>query len=737
MDPHRFDTLVRSLNRATTRRGTLTALLAGLVAPLLPGLDAAADRGKGRSKGQGSGKHKGNKRKGGSDRGADRDGGSRGKPVRGEGRGRRKGKGRSDDRRKQPAQPACREEGHPCEGNQECCDGLACRVSSPGQAERCVPCGGAEEICCDADRCDDGFVCDQGGFCVTCGGNEELCCADDSCDDGFVCDASGVCLPCGDDGARCCAGRDACGEGLVCDPQSERCTPCPQGQIACANRCIDACTASDACHLAGECDPDTGECTNPRAENGTRCGDGNACNDEVCADGRCVTQLKPNGTGCNADNDSCTVGDSCQNGVCTPGAGVDCRFLDGPCSRGVCQPDGTCAKEPRNNDELCLAGANLCTDVGACRNGSCVAGSAVVCTAADECHVAGVCDPETGRCSNPAAPDGTDCGTNGQCQNGRCVEPCLAVNAVCDPNNDTCCSGEGGTCGENAACSEAGEGRCCRPEGAFCERPCDCCEGVCAGGVCCQPFRQCNAPDDCCEGYECINNVCEAVCGTDRAFCGDGPGQFPCCDGFRCFDGECWPETCLALTEHCTSANQCCPEGILACETAYNTDGPICCHPYNQRCQDTDECCGIMVCGSESNCCLGRPFDPDRNTVGFAICRDREHECCPGLRCHPLSKFCCVDEGQPVPPPSPLGGGFIECCHFAEQDGVCTCHRKGETCAVPGGNPFLTTCCDGLWCVNNICNTPCNPFFPDPSLPCCIGCTHNENTGICDCPFRL
>ena len=37
------------------------------------------------------------------------------------------------------AQPGCRQEGHPCEGNQECCPGLVCRVTGPGNATRCAP----------------------------------------------------------------------------------------------------------------------------------------------------------------------------------------------------------------------------------------------------------------------------------------------------------------------------------------------------------------------------------------------------------------------------------------------------------------------------------------------------------------------------------------------------------------------------------------------------------------------
>jgi hypothetical protein len=35
------------------------------------------------------------------------------------------------------AQPGCRSDGHPCEGNQECCPGLACRVGGQGKGRQC------------------------------------------------------------------------------------------------------------------------------------------------------------------------------------------------------------------------------------------------------------------------------------------------------------------------------------------------------------------------------------------------------------------------------------------------------------------------------------------------------------------------------------------------------------------------------------------------------------------------
>ena len=63
----------------------------------------------------------------------------------------------------------------------------------------------------------------------------------------------------------------------------------------------------------------------------------------------------------------------------------------------------------------------------ACTSGVCVGSESVVCEASDECHVAGVCDPATGACSEPAAPDGTTCddgltcSAGDACEGGECV----------------------------------------------------------------------------------------------------------------------------------------------------------------------------------------------------------------------------------------------------------------------------------------------------------------------------
>lgn len=45
---------------------------------------------------------------------------------------------RRTSRRTKTAAKTCRDVGHPCEGNQTCCEGLRCTVTGPGAAKRCA-----------------------------------------------------------------------------------------------------------------------------------------------------------------------------------------------------------------------------------------------------------------------------------------------------------------------------------------------------------------------------------------------------------------------------------------------------------------------------------------------------------------------------------------------------------------------------------------------------------------------
>jgi hypothetical protein len=182
----------------------------------------------------------------------------------------------------------------------------------------------------------------------------------------------------------CDEGNDRCvaqplADGWACD-DGDACTradTCQVGMCVGANPVV--CTAVDQCHVAGTCDPATGACSNPEKANETACDDGNAC----------------------------TRADTCQAGVCVGANPVVCT-AQGQCHvAGTCDPaTGTCSNPLKANGTPCDDG-NACTRTDSCLAGVCVGADPVVCAPLDQCHVAGVCDPATGRCSNPEKPDET------------------------------------------------------------------------------------------------------------------------------------------------------------------------------------------------------------------------------------------------------------------------------------------------------------------------------------------
>ena len=270
----------------------------------------------------------------------------------------------------------------------------------------------------------------------------------------------------------CTALSDACNVGsCVSDGLTKRCVATPKTNgTACndGNACTQndgcqsgvctgtpvVCTASDQCHVAGTCNPSTGLCSNPTATDGTTCSDGNACtqtdtcqngvctggNPVVCtasdqchvagtcntSTGQCSNPTAPNGTTC-SDGNACTQTDTCQGGVCTGGNPVVCTASDQCHVAGTCNTSTGQCSNPTAPDGTTCSDGNACTRTDTCHNGVCTGSNPVVCTALDQCHVAGTCDTTTGACSNPNAPDGTSCTDHNACtlddtcQGGVCV----------------------------------------------------------------------------------------------------------------------------------------------------------------------------------------------------------------------------------------------------------------------------------------------------------------------------
>ncbi len=114
------------------------------------------------------------------------------------------------------------------------------------------------------------------------------------------------------------------------------------------------------------------------------------------------------------------VEEHCGDGNLDPGEQCD----DGNNQPGdCCSP--VCTIEPPGSS---CQGNNACDQTFTCdATGHCVGSNEITCLPLDQCHDAGVCDQQTGLCSNPNKPDGTvcddgdPCRTNDQCMGGVCV----------------------------------------------------------------------------------------------------------------------------------------------------------------------------------------------------------------------------------------------------------------------------------------------------------------------------
>jgi len=238
---------------------------------------------------------------------------------------------------------------------------------------------------------------------------------------------TGLSVDCPTDGLApsttvCRASADVCDVAETCSGSS---AACPTDGFALATKVCRASTG--VCDVAETCTGAGAACPpNSSAVDGTPCSDGNACTKgDQCTGGKC------GGTtySCN-DNLACTS-DSCDgNGGCThtPTAG-NC-FIAGACyvsgainpsnSCQVCTP-GTSQTAWSNNTGSCNDDA--CFTGKACSGGKCSGGTAVICTALDQCHLAGTCDSKTG-CSNSVGNLGNACddqATDRCCKAGLCI----------------------------------------------------------------------------------------------------------------------------------------------------------------------------------------------------------------------------------------------------------------------------------------------------------------------------
>ena len=383
------------------------------------------------------------------------------------------------------------------------CDLVACRVEVSDGALM-TPSNTASLNLPLGDDCEDGNPCTSHA-CLPAGGcaasdNTADCDDEDPCTDGDVC-SDGVCggspKDC-DDGNMCttddCAAGTGCTHGYdgaacdddnsctldVCDIGANSCSHIELSDGAACNADDDGCTVGDTC-FAGYC------IGGPPA---TCQGDPDPCKQQLCqsqsADAYvCATLFADEAVPCD-DSLQCTSGDHCDGqGTCIGGGPLDCSIGAGPCQAGVCLEGEGCTFVDKADGSGCDADGDGCTEGDACLDGLCLVGAPVDCGGDSGGCVAATCVDMGG---DAYACEETTVGSGVPCDDG----DFFTVATACD--GDGLCSG--------------GEPRDCTAEvGDTCNTAwCDSVAGACvkkkkSDGTLCDDEDTCTVVDTCVNGF--------------------------------------------------------------------------------------------------------------------------------------------------------------------------------------------------------------------------------------------
>jgi MYXO-CTERM domain-containing protein len=445
----------------------------------------------------------------------------------------------------------------------------------------------------------------------------------------------------------------------------------------------------DPCASAGECA--SGFCVDGVCCN-SACG-GGATNDcQACSlaagaatNGTCAAVT---GSSC-SDGNACTQTDTCQAGVCVGATPVVCSALDQCHVVGTCNPATGLCSNPNQVDGTNCNDGNACTQTDRCDGGSCVGGQPVTCTPLDQCHVAGTCDPMTGVCSNPNKADGSACSDGDACtQTDTCVAGgCSGANPkVCVPL-DQC--HVAGTCNPmNGVCSNPNkaDGSGCS-DGDACTQTDTCVAGSCSGAnpKVCVPLDACHDAGTC----NPVDGVCTNPSKPDGSACSDGNA---CTSSDACQAGLC----ASGAAVQCDDGNDCTSETCVPLVGCVFVDVPndAACNDGNV-CSDADRCqAGMCVAGRGLDC-------NDDNACTADNCDSSDPSGCVhvpdvGLPCDD-GNLCTVEDSCSVD-----GSGNATCLPGTTVD----CDDL-ESCTVDGCDP-LSGCthdpvADGTPCTQGEC----------------------------------
>ena len=516
--------------------------------------------------------------------------------------------------------------------------------------------------CGDQDACTLGDICVAG----SCTGQAQV-----ECDDSNPC-TDDLCLP--DKGcvfspnAQPCDDQNACTVGDLCSAGA--CVG--QGSLPCndSNPCTDdSCQPDSGCiYLANTapCDDANACTTSDKCGNGkcaglaqVVCNDGNPCTDDSCTPAAGCT-FTMNAGPCD-DNNTCTTGDVCANGVCKGSGSLECDDKN-PCTKDICLPGGGCAHE---NIAVACSDGDACTVNDFCKNGKCLAGALVVCDDGNPCTddqcVDGIC-----KVTNNAAScsDANVCTDEDVCASGKCA----GTPVVCEDDNPCTTN----WCDPKAGCKSANISAPC-DDGNACTVADFCKAGECTPG-----------PNlDCDDKNPCTDDSCDAQAG-----CGHANNTAPCSDGNACTAGDtCADGACVpGLAPACDDANPCTDDSCDPLKGCINAPNVLACDDGNACTVESFCAAGSCVPGAAQSC-------DDANLCTVDSCN-------PAAGCiHDLIKPCC-------------GNGIIEAPEGCDDgnhanDDDCTYICQAASCddTFANGNEsdvdcggFCPKCADGLKC---------------------------------------
>ena len=440
------------------------------------------------------------------------------------------------------------------------------------------------------------------------------------------------------------------------------------------------------------------------------CNEAGPC-DPVTRD--CITP-RPAGRPCD-DGDPCTQVDTCLAGACIGTDRVQCPTLDECHDAGVCEPATGACRHPVAPDGRGCDDGDACTRRDICESGQCIGVEPMSCPGDGQCRLDGECDPETGRCQLEEAPDGQACDDGDACTaSSACLTgECLGgAQIACDVPLPPQCA-DGMTVRRFEPAGICVDGGCVH---TAIDAPCDsggdsgsCIEdiGECLDGACRYQSRAAGA--DCDDGNACtVDDACddEGICAGGAPVRCDDPPPPRCADAIVSVSGSITGRCVAGVCDYATQRTHC-PRG---------------CDAATGRCADVEDPCEAVECEHPPGPCHIRDgrcvdglCDYEARPVGEA-CDDLDActvgDTCDGFgSCRPGSVVVCDD-----PPGDTCEGPDSRLTHDAVgvcAEGLCLYPELVRHC--PGG--CADGLCHGATCDDEMCNTAPGPCF-EPQGAC-------------------